>query len=209
MAGWLVELKPLSIVPLPFARAIANSFSTSQLTHVVLMASDQCLPIHIQAFRHSTPFEVLSASDDAGAMTIDSNASIIPCPGPHSHPTPPLHTHKKNSTTSRHNLNFIASVNPLPPRRMACSLRGIAALLVLLLLPAIPVIAFNAPVLASLVNPAVDACAADPEGWVKGPVTSATQEAAVQKVRLVYFCSRMALHSPLRTASPASSIWRA
>jgi len=71
---------------------------------------------------------------------------------------------------------------------MACSLRGIAALLlVLLLLPATPVIAFNAPVLASLVNPAVDTCAADPEGWVKGPVTSAAQEAAVRKVRSLLF----------------------
>lgn len=92
---------------------------------------------------------------------------------------------------------------------MACSLRGKAALLVFLLLPATPVLAFNAPVLASLVNPAVDTCATDPEGWVKGPVTSAAQDAAVQKVRLVYFCTRMTLHSPLRTASPASSIWRA
>ncbi|KAM3575457.1 hypothetical protein VYU27_002679 [Nannochloropsis oceanica] len=64
---------------------------------------------------------------------------------------------------------------------MACSLRGIAAVLVLLL-PATPVIAFNAPVLASLLDPTIDTCAADPEGWVKGPVISAAQEAAVQKV---------------------------
>lgn len=84
---------------------------------------------------------------------------------------------------------------------MACSLRIAVLLVVLLLLPATPVLAFNAPVLASLVNPAVETCAADPEGWVKGPVTSPAQEAAVQKVRLDYFCSRMTLHSPLRTAS--------
>lgn len=70
---------------------------------------------------------------------------------------------------------------------MACSLRGIAAVLVLLL-PATPVIAFNAPVLASLLDPTIDTCAADPEGWVRGPVISAAQEAAVQKVSLYYFC---------------------
>ena len=127
------------------------------------------------------PWDV-EASSAMMRMT-DSNASII-------HPiltTPPLHTHIRHSTTSRHNLHLIIGVNALPPRRMACSHRGIAALLLVLLLPATPVIAFNAPVLASLVNPAVDTCAADPEGWVKGPVTSAAQEAAVQKVRSLLF----------------------
>ncbi len=84
---------------------------------------------------------------------------------------------------------------------MARSLRGIAAVLVLLL-PAIPVIAFNAPVLASLLDPTVDTCAADPEGWVKGPVTSAAQEAAVQKVRLFYFCATVL------SVVPSTTTWR-
>jgi hypothetical protein len=45
--------------------------------------------------------------------------------------------------------------------------------------------AFNAPILETLINPGIDACATDPEGWIKFPVISDAQEDAVSKVKPV------------------------
>ena len=58
----------------------------------------------------------------------------------------------------------------------------LAPLLLLCSSPSFLAQAFNAPLLSSVITPSLDTCSKDPAGWVKAPVTSVAQDAAVSKI---------------------------